>query len=67
MKLRKFISVVVITPRSRPDEMALLPTKRISLTPVFAPSTIEKTTSIRPLGNSTTREVTWASPRPVRR
>jgi hypothetical protein len=66
-KLRRFASLVVITPRRRLDEMALLPTKRISSMPVLSPSTTVNTTSIRPFGRSTTRDVTWARPRPVRR
>ena len=58
-KLSRLVSVVVITLR-RPTagQIALLPTNRISFTPVFSPSTIEKTTSMRPFGGSTTRGVT---------
>ena len=51
-KLSRLVSVVVMTLRRRLDEIALLPTKRISFTPVFSPSTIEKTTSMRPFGRS---------------
>ena len=66
MKLRKFISVVAMTPRRRLAEMALLPTKRISRTPVLVPSSIVYTTSTSPFGSVTRRGVTCASPRPLR-
>ena len=51
-KLSQLLSEVLITSFRRPDENAWMPTKRISLTPVFPPSLISNTRSTRLFGSS---------------